>query len=297
MSLKAALRRVHCPALLLAMLFSAHTQIRADVVPMPGKTDERVRTAIYQDDQVYRLAGRIGYELDLQFAADERFVGLAAGDVQGISFEAQENHLFLKPKAARVVTNLTVLTNRRHYYLDYAVQLQTVTKDGIEAVAAPIYALRFLYPEEESRRISMAAADRLSAENIAVALQTPRVVSNRNYAYCGPKSIKPAAVTDDGVRTYFSFGARTELPAIFTRGADGKESLVNFTVDQYGITVHRVSPQFILRRGHLVGCVVNQSFDGAGDRLLSGTVSPQVERIVPRAPDAPGNVQTSEAVP
>jgi len=37
-----------------------------------------------------------------------------------MSFVGQDNHLFLKPKAAKVATNLTVLTNRRHYQFDYA---------------------------------------------------------------------------------------------------------------------------------------------------------------------------------
>jgi type IV secretion system protein VirB9 len=44
--------------------------------------------------------------------------------------------------------------------------------------------------------------------------------------------------------------------------------------------VHRVAKQFVLRRGKLTGCIVNQGFIGGGARLDSGTVAPGVERRV-----------------
>ena len=78
-----------------------------------------MRTAAYDGDQVYRLRGFVGYQIDLEFEAGETFVGLGAGDIEGLSYFGQDNHLFLKPKAAKVATNLTVLTNRRRYQIDY----------------------------------------------------------------------------------------------------------------------------------------------------------------------------------
>jgi type IV secretion system protein VirB9 len=44
------------------------------------------------------------------------------------------------------------------------------------------------------------------------------------------------------------------------------------------VIIHRVARQFILRRGKLVGCIVNKGFAGGGMRLDSGTVTPDVER-------------------
>ena len=49
------------------------------------------------------------------------------------------------------------------------------------------------------------------------------------------------------------------------------------------MVVHRVARQFVLRRGRLTGCIVNQGFGGSGLRLDSGTVTPEVERDVPGA--------------
>jgi type IV secretion system protein VirB9 len=255
---------------------------------MAGDGDERIRTADYHSDQVYRVTGRVGYELDLEFGEEERFVGLAAGDVQGVGFESQANHLFLKPRAERVATNLTVLTTRHHYQLDYRVQPQLISRDRADGAPAVMFALRFRYPEEERQRAAAATLQRSVEQGVAEALDAPLTVVNRAYKYCGPPALKPQSVVDDGVRTRFTFGAEVELPAIFARGADGAESLLNFTVNGDGITIHRIAPQFVLRRGKLVGCVVNEAYRGAGSRLTSGSVSPQVQRQLPVAPDASG---------
>jgi len=55
---------------------------------------------------------------------------------------------------------------------------------------------------------------------------------------------------------------------------------VNFTVDADELIVHRVARQFTVRRGRLKGCIVNEDFNGLGERLGSGTVAPAVERTV-----------------
>ena len=65
------------------------------------------------------------------------------------------------------------------------------------------------------------------------------------------------------------------------RNPDGSESLLNFSMDSGDVVVHRVARQFIVRRGKLAGCIVNQGFNGSGLRLKSGTVTPEVERTVP----------------
>ena len=44
------------------------------------------------------------------------------------------------------------------------------------------------------------------------------------------------------------------------------------------VLIHRVARRFIVRRGGLTGCIVNQSFAGGATRLESGTVAPDVQR-------------------
>ncbi len=111
-------------------------------MPEKGIVDSRIRVAAYDGDEVYKLHGFVGYQIDLEFEAGETFTGLGAGDLEGLSFVGQDNHLFLKPKAAKVATNLTVLTSRRHYQFDYTALAATSAADDPDV----IYALRFTYP-------------------------------------------------------------------------------------------------------------------------------------------------------
>jgi type IV secretion system protein VirB9 len=245
----------------------------AETVPSRGLIDSRIRVAAYNGDEVYRLQGLVGYQIDLEFEPGETFTGLGAGDLEGLSFVGQDNHLFLKPKAARVATNLTVLTNRRHYQFDYTAQSQRPARND----QGVIYALKFTYPPLPSQSAAEAAAKRLDSALDGAGAKRPQ---NSNYWYCGQPALRPVAASDDGVRTRLRFAASAELPAIFVRSEDGSESLLNFSMDSGDVLLHRVAKRFVLRRGKLTGCIVNQGFVGGGTRLESGTVAPEVERRV-----------------
>ncbi len=235
--------------------------------------DSRLRTMLYSADQVYRLPAVIGYEIDLQFEAGESFVGLGAGDLEGLAFRAQANHLFIKPKATHVHTNLTVLTSRRVYHFDYRTLPQQSDPDGIDVV----YALRFAYPAPPSRPSPPTSVAAPTPQQL---LSEPPALTQRNvnYWYCGAPELQPVAAWDDGLHTHLRFGARSELPAVFVRNDDNSESLVNFTVVDDEVIIHRVVRRLIVRRGKLAGCIVNKGFIGGGESLSLGTVSPQVER-------------------
>jgi type IV secretion system protein VirB9 len=259
---------------LLALCFVAiSTPVAAEVVPVAGEKDSRIRIATYDSDQVYRLYGMVGYQIDIEFEAGESFIGLGAGDVEGLSFFGQENHLFLKPKAAKVATNMTILTNRRRYQIDYS-----ASGDRDIQVSRRFYAVRFLYPVVPSQRAAEEAARHIDSALDSASATRPQ---NFNYWYCGAPSLRPTAASDDGVHTRVRFAPNEELPAVFVRNADGSDSLLNFSMDEGDVIIHRVARQFVLRRGKLSGCIVNRGYSGSGLRLDSGTVAPEVEREVP----------------
>jgi len=245
----------------------------AEYIPPKGLVDSRIRVAPYNSEQVYRLRGFVGYQIDLEFEPGETFVGLGSGDIEGLSFVAQDNHLFLKPKAARVATNLTVLTSRRHYQLDYTA---VAYRPGAYE-AESIYSLRFSYQSPTPQTQADMEARKISADLTSASLDRAH---NVDYWYCGGPALKPLSASDDGVHTRLRFGANAELPAIFVRNEDGSESLINFSMDEGDVIVHRLARRFILRRGRITGCIVNQGFTGGGTRLNTGTVSPQVDRKV-----------------
>ena len=241
----------------------------AETLPTKGKIDSRIRTALYSAEEVYRLYGFVGYDIELIFESGERFAGKGGGDLEGVTIEAHENQVHIKPRAAIVATNLVIYTDRRAYRFDYSADARKPDPIGDEVM----YAVRFTYPPAEDD--VEASAKRLDAQldRRAVAVQR-----NMDYWFCGHRAVRPIAASDDGVHTRLTFSPRAEIPALFVLNEDGIESLLNFSMEGADVVIHRLAPKLILRRGRLTGCVVNKGYRGAGERLESGTVSPNVER-------------------
>ncbi len=255
------------PALLVVFVLTA----KAETLPASGHVDPRIRTAVYNANEVYRLYGNVGYHLDLEFETDETFEALSGGDLEGLTYSAHANVLTLKPKVPYTEMNLAVTTNKRRYYFEYSV---TAKRPATE-IAPVMYAVRFTYPPEKPAGDGLTDEQRLQLELAKGRQDRSR---NTDYWFCGDQSVKPTAASDDGVQTRLTFAARSELPALFVRNDDGSESLLNFSIDQGDVLIHRVAPRFIVRRGKLTGCIVNKGFVGSGDRLKSGTVAPDVTR-------------------
>ena len=225
----------------------------ADLPTLKSEPDTRIRVAPYSSDRVYRLVGYVGYQIDLEFEPDETFVGLGAGDIEGLSFAPPGNHLFLKPKASKVSTNLTVLTNRREYQFDYTASAERPDSREPDRDLR----LRFTYPKPPA-----AADPSAKIERAARQLRPRSARATLTIGIAGSRRLKPIAASDDGVHTRLRFGAHAELPAIFVRNDDGTESLLNFNMEAGDVVIHRVAQRFVLRRGLLRGCIVNKSFDG-----------------------------------
>lgn len=266
-----ALELKRCGLRFLAALLAAGATwvANAETLPTRGTTDSRIRTTTYNADEVYRLYGFVGYAIELIFENGESFAGKGGGDLEGVTIDAYANSVLLKPRAAIVATNLVIYTDRRAYRFDYSVEARRPTRLSDEV----IYAVRFLYPP---RLDGGPSPEEVIERELAQAKDArPK---NSDYWYCGHRSLKPAAASDDGVHTRLTFADRAEIPAIFVRNEDGSESLLNFSMDGGDVVIHRLAPALVLRRGRLTGCIVNRGYAGSGARLESGTVSPRVER-------------------
>lgn len=273
------MKSYHCPWRLaletgMASLLCIATPFAdAATVPPAGKVDARVRVVAYNADDVVALQGYVGYQIHLRFAEGEEFVNLGSGDNGAFDVGAERNHFFIKPREARAATNLTVLTNRRAYHFDYVVSAHAPSG---AAARRMVYSIRFTYPEDEARA---AAADEERRRAEALMRRAPEGPRNSDYWFCGSGSLKPLSASDDGIQTRLRFQARAEFPALFVQNDDGSESLLNFNVEDDEVVIHRLARRFILRRGRLVGCVVNRSFHGDGARTPTHTSVQGVQRL------------------
>ena len=245
----------------------------AATVPPLGQVDARIRVVAYNPDDVVTLQGYVGYQIHLQWAEGEEFVALGSGDNGAFDVGTEGNHFFIKPKEAHASTNLTVLTNRRAYHFDYRVSANAPTGPAARRM---VYSVRFTYPEDDARLAAVARERQQTEARINQAAASR--ARNEDYWFCGSSTLKPMSAYDDGVQTRLRFQARSEFPAMFVRNDDGSESLLNFNIEDDEVVIHRVARRFVLRRGNLVGCVVNQSFAGGGTRTRANTNVPGVQR-------------------
>jgi type IV secretion system protein VirB9 len=255
--------------LMCLLVVSAH----GETLPTRGIVDQRIRTTLYNPDEVYRLFGFVGFHLDIEFDADETFTSISGGDLDALTYSAHENVLTLKPKVASAEMNLAVTTNKHRYYFEYTASEQQPSGRRAEQV---MYAVRFKYPPPPNPSGDTMTPEQRIQQDLSRAPQARP--HNIDYWFCGHPSVKPLAASDDGVHTRLTFAAKGELPALFVRNDDGSESLLNFSLDGGDVIIHRVASRFIVRRGKLTGCIVNKGFIGAGERLESGTIAPDVTR-------------------
>ena len=103
--------------------------------------DNRIRSLAYDPDKIVQVIGKTGIQSTIQFDGDERIQNVAVGDSS--KWQVTPNHgatlLFVKPLAARVRTNMTVVTDRRTYMFDLVAG---------DKFSTPVYALKFSYPND-----------------------------------------------------------------------------------------------------------------------------------------------------
>jgi len=230
------------------------------------EADPRLRVVEYRPTLVLPLTAFVGYHVHFEFAPGEFFTSLGAGDTSSLDVGAEGNHLLLKPKQASAGTNITILTNRRAYFVDYRALARAPRPE--EAV----YSVVFRYPP---------AVDPVSPsppEPGGDPLTAPRPVRNANYWYCGSPALRPLRALDDGLQLRLTFAPHAELPAVYAAEPDGTETLVNTHVEDDTVVVHRLADRFVVRRGSQVGCVVDRSSGGAASRAATGTVDQRIVR-------------------
>ncbi len=240
------MRRFGAPLLALAALLAISHGAWAAESPRPGRLDPRIRSVFYNPDQVVTLKGYFGYQMMIEFAPDERIENVSIGD--GIAWQVTPNKkanlLFLKPVDRAAPTNMTVVTDTRRY----AFELISSTRGG-ERAPDMAYVVRFTYPPEPLPPAIAKPAPPLPPER-----------RNTRYSYTGSRASLPSLVFDDGHFTYFQWPENVSTPALFMIGADGSESIVNYSVRDGYQVVEQTAARFILRNGKEITTVINEGW-------------------------------------
>lgn len=113
---------------------------------VPITSDNRIKTYIYNPNEIYLMVVHTGFQSHIEFAKGEKIETISMGDSYAWKITPLANRLFIKPMEKNIRTNMTILTNRRTYQFD----LVAKELDG-EDDQDLVYVIRFYYPNKKAR--------------------------------------------------------------------------------------------------------------------------------------------------
>lgn len=113
---------------------------------IPLATDRRIKTYVYNENEVYLLLVRTGFQSSVEFEKGEEIKTMSLGDAYSWSITPVNNRIFIKPLEDDVRTNMTIITNRRTYQFDVA----SYSDKESEFDQDISYVVRFYYPARKN---------------------------------------------------------------------------------------------------------------------------------------------------
>lgn len=252
-----------------ALAFSAPALAAQQTYPSPK--DSRIRFVDYDENDIVTVLGKVGNDTMIIFEPGEQIQDLSGGDTAAwaVGVTTARNGFFIKPSATSPATNMHVVTTRRVYSID----LKLAGRGQINYLT-----VRYRYPTQDAARQQAAAETKRTRE--ALSAGVPSAKKNYRYSAQGSSDTTPVEAFDDGTATFLRFAPNASVPAVYAVGEDGKEHLVNTSMQDDVLRVHKVMAKLILRSGDLVTCVFNDAYDAYGTRTETGTTSPAVQRSI-----------------
>lgn len=255
-----------CGALMVPLV--AATQAQAVV---PVVSDSRIKTLVYNPNDVYSLLTHYGYQSNIEFAARETVQTVSVGDRVAWQIIPAGRRLFIKAMEEGAHTNMTVVTNKRAYQFD----LRSSTRTPLHPSEELVYVVRFFYPQEQPVQsapqayrapapapvqAAPVAAVQSMPMSAAAVVAAPQAL-NYQYTLSGPDAVAPVRVYDDGRATYLRF--RTELATpvqVFAPIAGGRLQPLAVSRNAQGeLVVNTVQSRLIVRSGAQQVIVYNES--------------------------------------
>jgi type IV secretion system protein VirB9 len=267
--------------LLLATSFSAFAQT-------PLTTDSRIRTLVYNPNEVYELKFYYNYQSFIEFSDDEEIEMISIGEAFAWRLTPAGKRLFIRPLEIAAHTNMTIITNKRTYHFD-------IRSDEFEGKADEdlVYTIRFFYPQVGQPlpippQLAVAnPAAKAPPKPLGAVVRTPipgaridqglPTVIERNpeeaqlnflYSLAGKAdNITPLKVYDDGNETHFQFAKdNLVVPTISAVDASGSEYQLSYSIRDNYVVVPTVARQFTLRLADALLCIYNNKMLGVGEK-------------------------------
>ena len=212
---------------------------------LPVPTDSRIKTFVYNENDVFHVVVHYGYQSSIEFAKKEEIEAISLGNSYAWKHSAVGRRIFLTALEGAAHTNMTVITNKRTYQFDLE------SRDPSKGVDDElVYVVRFFYPDKNFNRPSPRVDTRKFLPEKIIKKQG----YNFNYSLTGPDSIAPIKVFDDGKHTYLKFkNNNANIPHILIVGNDGTELNTSYSREGEYIVIKSLVNKLALRlQGELV---------------------------------------------
>ena len=84
----------------------------------PVAIDSRIKTFIYSENEIFRIVINYGYQTSVEFAEGEEIQTISVGNNFAWQLTPVGRRLFIKPLEENILTNMTILTNKRVYQFE-----------------------------------------------------------------------------------------------------------------------------------------------------------------------------------
>ena len=251
----------------------------------PITTDSRIRTLVYNANEVFQLKFHYGYQSFIEFSEDEETEMISIGESFAWRITPAGKRIFIRPLEIGAHTNMTIITNKRTYQFDIA----SAEYDG-RADDELVYTVRFYYPEIglplpipprlSQPNIGSGTQNNVRPQNISPSVKAPippqfvgKPLSaevnlnkgrdtqlNFKYSIAGlSDNITPLKVYDDGKETFFQFKDKNLIiPTISVVDLFGNEQSVGYAIREGFVVVKNTAPQFTLRLADSLICIFNE---------------------------------------
>lgn len=263
----------YLPALLAVLIAATHAAPALAEVPIV--TDSRIKTFVYNPNEVFTITTHYGYQSNIEFGAKENIETVSVGDRVAWQIIPAGRRLFIRAQEENAHTNMTVVTNLRAYQID----LRSSGADAVFGSEELVYVVRFYYPDETSgvspalytppamQAPMMPVSTGMVPQPMApMAMQAPAPTAapmnsgyNYRYTFSGPNTAAPVKIYDDGRSTFFKFrdGRAPKFSVITARGEE--LDVPARTVGQGVYAVDMLAPRFSLRSSSGQVVVYNES--------------------------------------
>lgn len=249
---------------LVALLVLATASLDGAQAAQPITTDSRIKTLVFNANEVFNITTHYGYQSNIEFGAKETIETISMGDRVAWQISPAGRRLFIRAQEENAHTNMTVVTNLRAYQFD----LRSSSADAVFGSEELTYVVRFYYPDDVASGAPMPAAAYMPAPVAAApampVVTTPSVTSaaplfNYRYTFSGTGPLAPTKIFDDGKATYFKFPSAVD-PRISVITAKGETlDIASYRTTDGLIAVNAVAPRFSIRQANQQVVVYNEA--------------------------------------